>query len=206
MFQKIENLSIIPRNVTVIASNSQSRDFGKAISNSNDAQLAFSKTLENYTKDLQKTESDLKTTKDQLLEIWTLADKHLKIKGDKDWNALNLNQTKTVDELHQNFKNAFEKVFYYQSSMVWLQSRFPAAKYADVVGLCKVADKTEYADEQDYSLNAGRYVGVDVEGDGLTRKEFSDNITFLKNSFQLLTDLSYQQERNLFSNLEKMNL
>ena len=206
LFQKIENLSIIPRNVTVIASNSQSRDFGKAISNSNDAQLAFSKTLENYTKDLQKTESDLKTTKDQLLEIWTLADKHLKIKGDKDWNALNLNQTKTVDELHQNFKNAFEKVFYYQSSMVWLQSRFPAAKYADVVGLCKVADKTEYADEQDYSLNAGRYVGVDVEGDGLTRKEFSDKITFLKNSFQLLTDLSYQQERNLFSNLEKMNL
>ena len=206
LFQKIENLSIIPRNVTVIASNSQSRDFGKAISNSNDAQLAFSKTLENYTKDLQKTESDLKTTKDQLLEIWTLADKHLKIKGDKDWNALNLNQTKTVDELHQNFKNAFEKVFYYQSNMVWLQSRFPAAKYADVVGLCKVADKTEYADEQDYSLNAGRYVGVDVEGDGLTRKEFSDKITFLKNSFQLLTDLSYQQERNLFSNLEKMNL
>ncbi len=199
LFEKIANLFVIARNVTVIARN-------VAISTSNEEQLAFAKTLENYTKDLQKTESDLKTTKDQLLEIWTLADKHLKIKGDKDWNALNLNQTKTVDELHQNFKNAFEKVFYYQSNMVWLQSRFPAAKYADVVGLCKVADKTEYADEQDYSLNAGRYVGVDVEGDGLTRKEFSDKITFLKNSFQLLTDLSYQQERNLFSNLEKMNL
>lgn len=206
LFQKIENLSIIPRNVTVIASNSQSRDFGKAISNSNDAQLAFAQTLENYTKDLQNVESDLKTTKDQLLEIWALADKHLKIKGDKDWNALNLHQPKTVDEQHQKFKNALEKIFYYQSNMVWLQSRFPEAKYADVVGLCKVADKTEYADEQDYSLNAGRYVGVDVEGDGLTRKEFSDKITFLKNSFQLLTDLSYQQERNLFSNLEKMNL
>ena len=199
LFEKIANLFVIARNVTVIARN-------VAISTSNEEQLAFAQTLENYTKDLQKTESDLKTTKDQLLEIWTLADKHLKIKGDKDWNALNLNQTKTVDELHQNFKNAFEKVFYYQSNMVWLQSRFPAAKYADVVGLCKVSDKTEYADEQDYSLNAGRYVGVDVEGDGLTRKEFSDKITFLKNSFQLLTDLSYQQERNLFSNLEKMNL
>ncbi len=202
LFQKIENLSIIPRNVTVIASNSQSRDFGKAISNSNDAQLAFSKTLENYTKDLQKTESDLKTTKDQLLEIWILADKHLKIKGDKDWNALNLNQAKTVDELQQKFKDTLEKVFYYQSNMVWLQSRFPEAKYADVIGLCKVADKTEYADEQDYSLNAGRYVGVDVEGEEISKEEFISLIKVKTNSLENLNVLAYDLENSILNQLK----
>lgn len=208
LFQKIENLSIIPRNVTVIASNSQSRDFGKAISTSNEVQLTFAQTLQNYTQDLQKTESDLKTTKDQLLEIWTLADKYLKIKGDKDWNALNLNQAKTVDELHQNFKDALEKVFYYQSNMVWLQSRFPEAKYADVVGLCKVADKVDYVDEQDYSMNASRYVGVKIEGDDLTREMFREEMIARKNTlFQLNSkdvEISTEIEKQLLDFIDEL--
>jgi len=37
--------------------------------------------------------------------------------------------------------------------------------YCDVIGLCKVADKKEYAEEQDYSLNAGRYVGIKIDID-----------------------------------------
>lgn len=41
----------------------------------------------------------------------------------------------------------------------WLISRFPNSEYADVAGLCKVVDKTEIA-TNDYSLTAGRYVGV----------------------------------------------
>lgn len=199
LFEKIANLSVIARNEAISSINNEK-------ATTNEEQLAFAQTLENYTKDLQKTESDLKTTKDQFLEIWTLADKHLKIKGDKDWNTLNLNQPKKVDELHQNFKDALEKVIYYQSNMVWLQSRFPEAKYADVVGLCKVADKTEYAEEQDYSLNAGRYVGVDVEGDGLTKEEFNQKISTLKDNFHFLTKKSFEQENNILSNLEMINI
>lgn len=178
LFEKIAGLSVIARNEAIPSINN-------AEASTNEEQLAFAQTLENYTKDLQKTESDLKTTKDQLLEIWTLADKHLKIKGDKGWNTLNLNQPKTVEELHQNIKNALEQVFYYQSNMIWLQSRFPEAKYADVVGLCKVADKTEYAEEQDYSMNAGRYVGVEIEGDDITKEEFKNKFKSLLFQFNL---------------------
>ena len=53
----------------------------------------------------------------------------------------------------------------------WLQERFPDARYADVVGLCKLASHEEIA-EQDYSLNPGRYVGVVIEEDGKTAEEF----------------------------------
>lgn len=183
LFEKIANLSIIAGNVSLIERN-------EASSISNKEQLAFAQTLENYTQDLQNAESDLKTTKDQLLEIWSLADKHLKIKGDKDWNALNLNQPKTVEERHQNFKDALEKVFYYQSNMAWLQSRFPEAKYADVVGLCKVADKTEYVDEQDYSMNAGRYVGVYIEEDKLTKEEFKLKLNTFKSKLSELNNVA----------------
>jgi type I restriction enzyme M protein len=40
----------------------------------------------------------------------------------------------------------------------WLQERFPAARYEDVVGLCRLAGLAEVKD-QDFSLNPGRYVG-----------------------------------------------
>ena len=74
----------------------------------------------------------------------------------------------------------FNCSFYFQTNIDWLQSRFPEAKYADVVGLCKAADKAEYADEQDYSMNSGRYVGVDVEVDNLTKAEFKIKLDSLK--------------------------
>jgi type I restriction enzyme M protein len=59
---------------------------------------------------------------------------------------------------------------YYQH-IHWLQQRFPKAQYEDVTGLCKLASQADLK-EQDYSLNAGRYVGVVIEEDGKTEEEF----------------------------------
>ena len=53
----------------------------------------------------------------------------------------------------------------------WLQERFPNAQYEDVTGLCKLATRAE-VEEQDWSLNPGRYVGVVIEEDGKTEEEF----------------------------------
>jgi type I restriction enzyme M protein len=146
----------------------------------NDTQLAYAKTLAIYTTQLNELDATLKTCKDTLLEVWTITDKQLKIKNDKDWISLGLNTMKPLEELQQNWKKNTDEVIYYQSNIDWLQSRFPDAKYADVVGLCKVADKAEYVDEQDYSMNAGRYVGVDVEVDNLTKAEFKIKLDDLK--------------------------
>ncbi|MFT4800850.1 MAG: type I restriction enzyme M protein [Flavobacteriaceae bacterium] len=46
----------------------------------------------------------------------------------------------------------------------WLTSRFPSAEYVDILGLCKVVNRTEIADN-DYSLTPGRYVGVEDQID-----------------------------------------
>ncbi|MDE6012399.1 MAG: type I restriction-modification system subunit M, partial [Prevotella sp.] len=65
-----------------------------------------------------------------------------------------------------------------QSEADWLLERWPDGQYRDVTGLCKVA-KLEGEDgiiDQDYSLNAGRYVGVVIEDDGMTEEEFAETM------------------------------
>ncbi|MFH2211241.1 MAG: class I SAM-dependent DNA methyltransferase [Pseudomonadota bacterium] len=76
-----------------------------------------------------------------------------------------------LEELHKEVKNA--EIFY--QHIHWLQERFPKAEYEDVTGLCKLASPAEVA-EQDYSLNAGRYVGVVIEEDGKTEEEFIEEL------------------------------
>lgn len=81
--------------------------------------------------------------------------------------------------------------------MHWLQSRFPDAVFADVVGLCKVAERDEYVDEQDYSLNAGRYVGVEIEGERVSEDEFENSIMDKMKQFEELTLLSSKLENTI---------
>jgi type I restriction enzyme M protein len=50
------------------------------------------------------------------------------------------------------------------SELEWLTSRFPDGKYVDILGLCKIANRAEIA-ENDYSLTPGRYVGVEDQID-----------------------------------------
>ena len=77
-------------------------------------------------------------------------------------------QLKTaLEQLHKEVKSA--ELFF--KHIHWLHERFPKALYEDVIGLCKLASPKEI-EEQDYSLNAGRYVGVVIEEDGKTEEEF----------------------------------
>jgi type I restriction enzyme M protein len=75
-----------------------------------------------------------------------------------------------------------------------LQERFPEAVYEDVIGLCKLAILEEIQ-EQDYSLNPGRYVGVVIEEDGMTEEEFESEVTMLNQKlFELHTSSNSQHE------------
>jgi type I restriction enzyme M protein len=76
-----------------------------------------------------------------------------------------------LEALHQEVKNA--EIFY--QHIHWLQERFPKAEYEDVTGLCKLASPAE-VEEQEYSLNPGRYVGVVIEEDGKTEEEFISDL------------------------------
>lgn len=86
-----------------------------------------------------------------------------------------------VQALHDEVKLA--ERFY--THIAWLQERFPQAAYNDVTGLCKLATRAEMQ-EQDWSLNPGRYVGVVIEEDGKTEEEFLDD---LQQSLDELIDL-----------------
>ena len=88
----------------------------------------------------------------------------------------------TVQALHDEVKAA--ESFY--AHIEWLQERFPAASYEDVTGLCRLATRAEI-EEQDWSLNPGRYVGVVIEEDGKTEEEFLDGMS---KALEELTSLS----------------
>ncbi|MCR4675299.1 MAG: type I restriction-modification system subunit M [Lachnospiraceae bacterium] len=63
---------------------------------------------------------------------------------------------------------------YWQEQIDWLADKFPDGVYRDVTGLCKAVkiDGEDGIVDQEYSLNAGRYVGVVIEDDGLSEREF----------------------------------
>lgn len=95
---------------------------------------------------------------------------------------------------------------YYQSQIDWLNERFPDGKYNDVIGLCKVA-KLEGEDgiiDQDYSLNAGRYVGVVIEDDGMTAEEFKAEMLSLNEELLKLNEEAHSLEQTIVENLKEL--
>ena len=95
---------------------------------------------------------------------------------------------------------------YYQSQIDWLNERFPDGKYNDVIGLCKVA-KLEGEDgiiDQDYSLNAGRYVGVVIEDDGMTAEEFKAEMLSLNEELLKLNDEAQRLETEIQNNIVRL--
>ena len=95
---------------------------------------------------------------------------------------------------------------YYQAQIDWLNERFPDGVYTDVVGLCKVA-KLEGEDgiiDQDYSLNAGRYVGVVIEDDGLTAEEFKAEMLSLNEELERLNAEARELEMIISDNLKEL--
>ncbi|MDE7182577.1 MAG: type I restriction-modification system subunit M [Clostridia bacterium] len=93
---------------------------------------------------------------------------------------------------------------YFQQQIDWLTECFPEGKYRDVIGLCKVAKLSgeDGIKEQDYSLNAGRYVGVVIADDGMTEQEFKDVMLDLNRQFTELNDEAIDLEKQIVENME----
>ena len=168
---------------------------------------------------IEQTRSSKKSvdkTMRQLEKLVQFADKNLKAKDDKRWKANKLRDFKNLhyflDDFHEainsampiQFKSIEKSAIYCLQQIEWLQERFPEAVYADVTGLCKLATLEEIQ-EQDYSLNSGRYVGVVIEDDGMTEEEFAN---YLLNKNELLASLNLKSERlaSLISNKLKQLL
>ena len=122
-----------------------------------------------------------------------------------------------------------ETLRYFAENALWLMERFPEGRYRDVIGLCKVAklgvsyeldengepkldkdgepvkviEEDSIAD-QDYSLNAGRYVGVVIEDDGMTEAEFRETMLGLNAEFESLNDEAKRLEAEIAGNIKTL--
>ncbi len=101
------------------------------------------------------------------------------------------------------FKKIEQSAIYWLHQIVWLQERFPGATYENVTGLCKLATLEEIQ-EQDYSLNPGRYVGVVIEEDGMTEEEFEEEIKALNEKLSLLNAQAYTVESVIENNISRL--
>lgn len=95
---------------------------------------------------------------------------------------------------------------YWQDQIDWLEERFPEGVYRDVIGLCKAAtlEEEDGIIEQDYSLNAGRYVGVAIEDDGMTKDEYKDTMVGLADDLQVLDKSARELETKIRASLLAM--
>ncbi len=128
--------------------------------------------------------------------------------------------TKAFDDLLNEYKNKAvgESKEYFESQINWLLERFPEHKYQDVIGLCKVAEIGEVLDDegnvkeiiedsiadQDWSLNAGRYVGVVIEDDGMTEEEFKEHMKSLNDEYEKLSGTAKDLETAISKNLKEL--
>lgn len=100
-------------------------------------------------------------------------------------------------------KEAINTIIYFLDNILWLVERFPDGVYCDVIGLCKAAklDGEDGIIDQDYSLNAGRYVGVVIEDDGLTAEEFKAEMLALNGQLAALNAEAKSIEEAIAANI-----
>ena len=111
---------------------------------------------------------------------------------------------KQLDEKLKNLEENIKDINYWRDNLSWLKDKFPNGKYQDIQGLCKVANRSEYVDEHDYSLNAGRYVGVALEDDNLSQDEFKDMMKNKHKELLELNDEAKQLEKQIDENIKEL--
>ena len=167
---------------------------------SNKLQLNLSETFHDVETIKRTIKKQFENAYRELEKTYKLAEKELRDKDDKNWKTIpSIKALREVLDTFIEFTNDAmnrepkyseetegKSAFYYIKQIEWLQERFPNAQYEDVIGLCKLTGLAEI-EEQDFSLNPGRYVGVVIEEDGMTEEEFFTSLSELNTQFDELT-------------------
>ena len=96
-----------------------------------------------------------------------------------------------------------EEIIIVAKEAEWLYSKFGDGTYADVLGLCKIADRAEIA-EKGYSLTPGAYVGVaEEEDDGVN---FNERMKEIHDELASLQEESNQLMNTILQNMKEMGL
>jgi type I restriction enzyme M protein len=191
--------------------------YAKGNDNSNKTQHATAACFSELNEYKKATKKELDKAYRELEKLYKLSEKQLRDKSDKNWKELpSLKALRESLEAFIEYTNeAMNKepqftqetegksAFYFMKNITWLQERFPEAKYEDVTGLCKAAGLEEI-EEQDWSLNPGRYVGVVIEEDGMTEEEYKEKLVEISSELQSLENSSIQIYNSICDNLKKL--
>jgi len=82
-----------------------------------------------------------------------------------------------------------------------IAKQFPNG-YQDIAGLCKVATIAEI-EEQGWSLNPGRYVGVE-QGEQLSDEDFAETLQALQEELEVLNAEAHELEKVIAANVAKV--
>jgi type I restriction enzyme M protein len=125
------------------------------------------------------------------------------LRKQKEWKELVLDQLKQMELDFIDFSHTIDQVLYFNKEAHWLVSRFPKSEYADITGLCKVVSKEEIA-TNDYSLTAGRYVGVAPQID--EDFDYEERIGEIKVELQSLNEEAVTLAEQIQINLNELGL
>lgn len=132
-----------------------------------------------------------------------VAGKEDDLRKNKDWKTDILDKLKQMELDFTQYSHSIDQVLYFNKEAHWLVSRFPKSEYADIAGLCKVVTKKEIA-TNDYSLTAGRYVGVapQIEEDF----DFEERMAEIKVELQSLNEEAITLAEEIQINLNELGL
>lgn len=217
-FEKLKTLAITNTKpvltqleIAITAFNTYSKELNTTkIDTANAIQQALGKQYEIFLHDYLHLKKELEKNYRDYEKLFKLADDNLKTKDDKAWKELSRPKEIRIqlDKLNEysnsnknnNYEDEEKSSVYFIKMAEWLQQRFPLAQYEDVTGLCKLASIGDI-EEQDYSLNPGRYVGVVIEEDGLTEDEFEEMLTNCHQTFFKLNNSAKSVEDLISQNL-----
>ena len=173
----------------------------------------FFKTLQDNNKQLDKgirqkekaNKEQLANARQELATIKQSDDKEAIKQKEAELKTLTTitSEIKEVKDLLEALREDRKRAEYYFNHIDWLQQRFPQAQYEDVTGLCKLATP-EQVKEQDYSLNAARYVGVVIEEDGRTEEEFIEYMQEINEELRTLNKESHLLEDIIEKNMNSL--
>lgn len=126
-----------------------------------------------------------------------------------DFTQEHLDNIHAIVGLYRGDKTLFNKLIKdykangNKTELEWLTSRFPEGKYTDVLGLCKVVNRAEIADN-DYSLTPGRYVGVEDQIDH--DFDYETEMGIIKEELKSLNEEANSLAAQIQTNLEELGL
>ena len=93
-----------------------------------------------------------------------------------------------------------------EGHLKWVTDNFPKGVYRDVTGLCKVAKIAGEGgiEENGWSLNPGRYVGVVQEVDTTTPAQFRAEMKAMYDEFAALSVEAHKIEKRIAANLQEV--